>query len=195
MDDLPIPPGEAKQARELLGQFGEPAFVRRGRMVRDAFETVLARCRHQRLEWLDMVRMRLGQLHCLAGDWDALSPLLTRDEITALAALHDELNPELRLPPEPTTSQRSLRVALRELNESLERFNRRWREYLHGVDLTPANRAREDYNRFYVLEKECLVRSHAIARAGFQRLEPLTLQDLITALPLLPTLQGARGTL
>lgn len=192
MDDVSIPGSEAKEARAVLGQLGEPAFVRRGRLVQAAFEQVLARCRHQRREWLDMVRLRLGQLRCLAGGWDALGPLLSRDEIAALAALHDELQPVLRLPTEPTTSLRSLRSALAELTESMSRFNRRWEEYLRAVDLRPVNDARADYNRFYVLEKECLVRSHAIARAGFRRLEPLTTPDLFAALPLLsvPCVRG-----
>jgi hypothetical protein len=185
VDDVPLPTGEAKEARQLLGQLGEPAFVRRGRLVQTTYEQLLARCRQQRNEWLDMVRLRLGQLRCLAGDWDALAPLLTPDEITSLRALHDELQPALRLPPEPTTSRRRLRSALSELTESMERFNRRWQEYLGGVDLATVNQARADYNCFYVVEKECVVRSHTIARAGFRRLEPLTTQDLVEALPLL----------
>jgi hypothetical protein len=186
VDDVPIPASEAKEAVQLLGMAGEPAFVRRGRLVHQAMEQVLGRCRQQRREWLDMVRLRVGQLRCLAGQWDALRPFLAQDEIDALARLHDELHPELRLPIQATSSRWLLRSALQELRESVERFNQRWEPYLRGVDLHSVNQARDEYNRYYVFEKECVVRSHHVALGGFHRLEPATTQDLFAALPLLP---------
>lgn len=54
----------------------------------------------------------------------------------------------------PTTSSRALRRALRELTESIERFNQRWQEFLQGVDVSHVNELRDGYNRWYVLEKE-----------------------------------------
>src|SRR5262245_21524803 len=152
-----------------------------------AFEQLLERCRRQRSEWLKMVRTRLGLLHAHAGGWDALRPLLADDgQVTALAALHAELQPRLRVRVGPTTSPRVLGRALRELRESIERFNRRWLAFLPTVDLDEVNQLRDGYNRYYLLEKECAGRSSAVARQGFRRLEPLTREGLAALLPPLP---------
>src|SRR5688500_4232366 len=94
----------------LAGLFDAPAYVRRARD-----------------EWLSMARLRVGLLHALAGDWQAVRPWLADDEqLGVLEQLHKELSPKLRLPPEPTRSPRALRRALQELIESLQRFNARW---------------------------------------------------------------------
>jgi hypothetical protein len=126
-------------------------------------------------------------LRALAGDWAALVPFLRdRDQLNVLEWLHTELRPEVRTTPQVTSSPRVLRRALEELIASLERFDRRWREYLQSLDLGPVNALREGYNRHYVLEKECVVRSPRLARQGFQPLPALTLADLVTLLPPLP---------
>jgi len=84
---------------------------------------------------------------------------------------------------EPTSSSRTLYRALRELTESIERFNRRWRELLQKVDLTKVNELREGYNRYYVLEKECALRSPRLARQGYSPLPPVTVEELRALLP------------
>jgi len=75
---------------------------------------------------------------------------------------------------------------LRALRESLATFNRRWLEFLPTIDLTSVNEARDGYNRYYLLEKECATRSPRLARQGFQRLELFTVQELTAMLPILP---------
>jgi len=45
------------------------------------------------------------------------------------------------------------------------------------------NEAREGYNRYYLLEKECAMRSARLARQGFKRLTPFTLDELMRMLP------------
>jgi hypothetical protein len=75
------------------------------------------------------------------------------------------------------------------LLHSLQRFNRRWQEFLPTVDLTRVNDLRAGYNRYYVLEKECAVRSAALARRGFTPLEPFTTDQLFALMPLLPVPQ------
>jgi hypothetical protein len=142
-----------------------------------------------------MVRLRLGVLQGLAGDWNRLQPWLTNDEqIEVLRQLYAVLEPRLRLPVEPTFSKRQLRRALRELIPALERFNQRWRAFLPTVDLVLVNQLREGYNRYYLLEKECAVRSVVVARQGFTPLKPMTLDDLTALLPplLVPQLARAR---
>jgi hypothetical protein len=155
--------------------------------VQEALDQLLTFCRAQREEWLDMVRIHLASLHALAGDWTALRPLLTdQDQLDFLRQLHAELQPRLRLPVERTTSSRRLRFALVELAVSIERFNERWRRFLEEVDLSSVNKARDGYNRYYLLEKECATRNGNLARRGFVPLMPLTHTDLTNLLPPLP---------
>src|SRR5205823_2559018 len=102
-------------------------------------------------------------LRALAGGWEAVRPHLAGDEeVGVLEGLESALEPRLRAPVAPTRSARAVRRALRELVASLERFNRRWAEYLPTVDLRPVNELREGYNRYYLLEKECALRSPAL---------------------------------
>jgi hypothetical protein len=189
VDDVPILGRGADHylVKMFEAQYDAPAYVRRARQVEDAWESLVHRCRQQRDEWLGMARVRLGLLRGLAGDWAALRPLLADDDqLGALRHLEALLQPRLRSPVERTSSARALRRALRELVESLERFNQRWQAFLPGVDLTHVNELRDGYNRYYLLEKECAVRSARVARQGFRRLEPATTDALESVLPALP---------
>jgi hypothetical protein len=193
VDEVPIVSGdeERRMFQKALGLGGPPAYMRRGRQVEEALEALLAKCRRQREEWLPMVRMRLGRLHALAGSWESLRPLFADEaDIRALAELYADLQPALREPVAATMSAGRLRHALAELMESVAVFNRRWEAYLTKVDLTVVNALREAYNRFYVLEKECALRSPKVARQGFVPLPVLTRADLEAALPLLPVVRG-----
>jgi hypothetical protein len=172
---------------QLLAQYDAPAYLRRARKVRDAYEQLLGFCRKQREEWLTMVGWRLEFLRALAGGWEALGRRLTDEaHLRGLQDLHAALNARLRTVVTPTASSRRLRRAFEELRSSLERFNRRWREFVGGLDLSALNDLRDGYNRYYVLEKECALRSAQLARRGFRPLSPLTLDDLTTLLPPLP---------
>jgi hypothetical protein len=187
--------GDERQIfNEFFSHYDAPAYVRRARRVQEAFDALLARCRRQREEWLGLARSRLGLLRGLAGQWGVLHPWLANDGVDVLRRLETELNPQLRVPVEPTTSKRVLQRALQELIESLERFNRRWQEFLPTVDLTEVNELREQYNRYYLLEKECALRSPRLARQGFQRLSPVTTASLAELLPPLPMPQWKAAT-
>jgi hypothetical protein len=175
---------EQRLLKEFQANYAPPAYVRRAREVEAALEQLLYHCRSRRAEWLPMARLRLGTVRALAGDWEALRPWLANEEqLAVLRDLEATLQPRLRVPVEPTSSARVLRRALRELGESIERFNRRWHAFLPSVDLTRVNALRDGYNRFYLLEKECAVRSPRLARQGFRRLEPLTSDQLAVLLP------------
>jgi hypothetical protein len=195
MDEVPIV-GRREESifKEVLAHYDAPAYVRRARAVQDAFEDLLDRCRRQREEWLPLVRIRLGVLRALAGEWERLGLWLADDEqVRMLQTMHAELDPRLRLPVEPTSSARTLLRALRELGESIERFNRRWQAFLEQVDLSWVNQLRDGYNRYYLLEKECAVRSSRVAHQGFRKLAPLTMADLQALLPPLPVPQLRPG--
>jgi hypothetical protein len=173
--------------KQVQAYYDAPAYVRRARAVEAALADLLHRCRRQRDEWLPMVRLRLGLLRGLAGQWQMLLPWLAgENQIGVLEELERDLQPRLRVPVGPTASSRALRRALRELCESIERFNRRWQLFIPAADLSHVNELRDGYNRFYLLEKECAVRSPRLARQGFHRCEPLTTADLAEQLPPLP---------
>ncbi len=173
--------------QHVLGHYDAPAFIRRARRVQEALDHLLTRCRQQRDQWLTMPRLRLGILRNLAGDWHRLRPwLLDEDQIVLLRELEIELAARLRIRIEPTSWERKLQRSLRALRESLATFNRRWLEFLPTIDLTSVNEARDGYNRYYLLEKECATRSPRLARQGFQRLELFTVQELTAMLPILP---------
>jgi hypothetical protein len=179
--------GAEEAVKRFLSQYDAPAYIRRARGVEAALEQLLDRCRRHRAEWLKIVRLRIALLHALAGDWSNLLPFLADDAQLDILRYHlAALASPLRAPIEPTTSVRTLRRALHELHESLQRFNARWRTFLASVDLTAINELREGYNRYYVLEKECAVRSARVARQGFTPLSPLTLDDIASRFPLLP---------
>lgn len=189
MDDIPIlgRDDDNRMFARLLSQFDAPAYMRRARAVQAALDQLLDRCRQQRAEWLKMVRLHVALLHAHAGDWDKLRPLLADDDqLDILRYQLAALASPLRVAIGTTTSARILRRALRDLIESLHSFNEHWRAYLANVDLTTVNDLRDGYNRYYVLEKECAVRSARVARQGFVRLESLTLDELTTEFPLLP---------
>ncbi|HKI34974.1 MAG TPA: hypothetical protein VKA46_24170 [Gemmataceae bacterium] len=189
MSDVPIPSREdGRQAfNEVLAQYDGPAYLRRARRVQAAYDQLLDECRRQRDEWLAMSRLRLGMLRALAGGWETLAPHLADEGQTQyLGQLWALLDPRLRVPVAPTTSAGVLRDALRDLTESLERFNNRWLPFVRGLDFTALNAERADYNRYYLLEKECAVRSPHIARAGYKPLDPLTADDVLAVFPPLP---------
>ncbi|GBD35346.1 hypothetical protein HRbin36_00458 [bacterium HR36] len=192
-DEAMIPPRQQGQewVHLIQAQYGGPAFIRRGKRLADAFQQLyqsLARFRQPDHEddWLAMVRLRLGRLKALAGDWSQLSPWLPPSSISLLKHLEQQLSPRLHLPPAPDPRPTVLFSALRELLESIRRFNRRWLRYLQNLDLTPIQRLIDEYNRYYLLEKECFLQSPRLARLGFQPIPPLTWTDLLDKFPLIP---------
>jgi hypothetical protein len=180
---------DRRMLQEMVGRAG-PSFIRRAKLVETTWTALLDACARARREKLTFVRLRLGQLRALAGDWAVLQNAMpSADEFEFLVRLHDELQPRLRVPLNATESRRALRNAAFELIEAMEMFNGRWTRWLAKVDLTTVNRAREDYNRYFLFEKECAVGSPRVARMGFAMLTPKTLMELTHEFPLLPVPQ------
>jgi hypothetical protein len=172
------------QFRQFLVGNGGPAFLRRTSQVTGAYEQLLEACRVKRNELLAMVDLRLATLFALAGGWEAVRSLLASDEqFEALKMLHSERDPQLRHKLVRAVAPTRIQRALLELIESMTNFNRRWAEYLRSVDLTAINKLREGYNLYYVLEKECAVRSGSVASRGFRPLEMLTTEHLVALFP------------
>lgn len=159
--------------KQVAAHYDAPAFARRARRVEEALDELVERCRTQRATWLEAVRARLATASALGNVGDDL-----RELAEALA---------MTLPPAATVrTKRKTQRARAELADCVARFNRRWTRYLQTLDLGPLNRLREDYNRYYVLEKECALRSARVARVGFVPLRPITPGDLAERFAVLP---------
>jgi hypothetical protein len=171
----------------VAGRFDAPAYVRRAQKMHAAIATLQKRCALQREEWLEIPRLRIGQLAALAGAWTALKNFVVDETDTAvLAKLHDDLQPRLRVALNPTDRASDLRAALDEAVLALERFNQRWQAFIERLNLVPVNEAIAGYNRYYVLEKEFVVRSARLARHGFTPELPIDAARLLEQFPLLP---------
>ncbi len=172
---------------EMIGRYSAPSFIRRAKLVETTWGQLVERCEKGRRERLTFVALRLGQLHALAGSWDRVREWLPgEDDLARLRDLFDELQPRLRLPLEATTSKRELRGAISELVAAMAMFNERWTRFLAKVDLKAVNQAREDYNRYYLFEKECAIANVRVARIGFVKLKPITLEHVTQQFPVLP---------
>lgn len=170
------------EIKEMMGLFDAPAFARRGLELDEMLRRMGARCRQARLERLDMVHVRLRQwAHVVAGPEDWSSVLVA--SIGPLWSLSEAEPPRWAASPAP----RHRRIAVaRDLIAAVERFNRRWTEFVESINLGPANGVIDHYNRYYVLEKECVMGSSRLATRFFTPIQPLTSKRLLQDHPLLP---------
>lgn len=168
--------------QQMIMSFDTPAYMRRARDTEAAWHAVESRCRRQRAAWLKLPTLRLAEwMRDVCHNSSALSgySVDVRDRLQQLAA-------ECDLPELNSNGPTAAAVVETRLTESFERFNRRWKSFLDSVDLSEVNRRRRDYNQYYVLEKECAVRSAQVAGRGFTPLPPATADDLWKLFPLLP---------
>lgn len=179
--DAPLGAVDA-EIKELLGLFDVPAFARRGQDLEYALARLRLRSRHRRQEMLDMVRLRLRQWAAAAPGPDA-GPAYFAGSIARLWPLAGADQPRWATRP---ATRWGLRAIARDLLASVERFNRRWAEYLDRIDLAPINQQVDHYNRYYLLEKECSLGSARLAARHFVPKDRVTLDDLRAEFPPLP---------
>ena len=170
------------EIKELLGLFDVPAFARRGQDLESSLARLRWRCRRARGGMLDMVRLRLRQW-ASAADGPGTESLIFASSIEGLWPLAEAGAPKWAARAAPL---RRLRGIARDLIASVERFDRRWLEHLGGLDLAPINRQVDDYNRYYLLEKECSLGSARLAARHFVPKARVTLDDVRLELPPLP---------
>jgi hypothetical protein len=170
------------EVKELMGLFDLPAFARRGQDVEDSQRRLHARCGTMRGDLLDMVRMRLRQWAASVTGPDRWRTVFTAsiEPLWALSAAE-----EPRWAVSAASSRRQLAVG-RDLIAAVVRFNTRWARCLDQVDLNPINHAIDRYNRYYVLEKECVVGSSRIAARHFVPLAWIDKETLLQSHPTLP---------
>ncbi len=181
-DESPLGDVET-ELKELLGLFDAPAFARRGMDLEHAMARLDARCRRERQAMLEMVRLRLKQWAAAASGPETAGEVFARpiDGLWPLADAPAPIWSDRDAPP------RKLRSTARELVASIERFNRRWRRFLDGLNYEPVNGLIERYNRYYLLEKECTLRSARLAARHFEpkpRVSGETLRERHPTLPI-----------
>lgn len=182
-DDAPAPmPTVEVELNDLLGLFDVPAFVRRGKDLEHSLERLHARCLREHGTMLELVRVRLRQWAGAAAGPDAWRAIFTAP-IDPLWPLSGAEPPSWA---ERPSSARRRRAIARDLVASVERFNRRWAQFLGSLDLGPFNRMIDQYNRYYVLEKECVLGSSRLAARHFVPRERLTPESLLARHPVLP---------
>ena len=166
------------EIKELLGLFDVPAFARRGQDVEYALARLRSRLNGHRAALLDMVRLRLRQWAAAARPESESRVFL--DPIAPLWPLTGSDPPRWA---DRSASSWRLRSIARDLVASVERFNRRWIAQVDAVDLSLVNRQVDDYNRYYLLEKECSLGSARLAARNFVPKVRVTLDDLRGRIP------------
>ena len=136
-----------------------------------------------------MIRIKVAQFFACVDAGTAAGVFAT-ESLATLTQLHDQWQTELK---SRTSGLLKAHRLAGDIKESFERFNKRWRAWLPEVDLGPVNKRRQAFNEFYVLEKECAVRSAQVARAGFEPVPMATIDDLWKLFPELPALQVRQG--
>ncbi len=181
-DSTPMVSSDAVELNQLLGLFDAPAFARRGHDLEYALQRLHLRLGRERTGMLDMVRVRLRQWAAVAtgpDDW----PGVFAGPVEPLYGLASAEPPRWATAAAP--ARRRLAVA-RDLVASVERFNRRWLHFLDALKLDTVNRQVDNYNRYYVLEKECVMGSARLAARHFEPKPRLSHDALLADHPLLP---------
>jgi hypothetical protein len=178
-----------REVHELMSLFDLPAFARRGLDMEFSLNRLHHRCRDHRTELLEMVQMRLRQWTRVAAgpqDWSGI-----------FAGPLDSLWPLLEFEPPDWAARsgthRQRLTAARDLIGSVQRFNRRWMQFLQSLNLGPTNQSIEQYNEYYVLEKECVMGSARLAARHFTRVPRLSVESLLERYPVLPVLELCVG--
>jgi hypothetical protein len=170
------------EIKELMGLFDVPAFARRGQDLEYALKRIHARCLQVREESLPVVRLRLRQWSRVATGPDDWSEVFTGP----LDSLWGRAQSEPPVWSGRVAPARQKRSVARDLVASVLRFNGKWRQFLASLDLGPTNQAIDQYNQYYVLEKECVMGSARLASRHFKPVPPLSLEILLRDYPTLP---------
>ncbi len=167
---------------KVLGIFDVPAFARRGYELEQTLARLQVRCRSKRFQMLDMVRMRLRQWARVASGVNDFAPIFV-ESIEPLWPLCEAEPPQWAL---SAGSLRRRRAVAADLIASITRFNQRWHEFVETLNLDPTNFVIEQYNRYYVLEKECVMGSARLAARHFTPALKVTREQIHASYPGLP---------
>ena len=170
------------EVKEMMGLFDTPAFARRGQDLEITLRRLHERCRTARGELLDMVQLRLRQWSRATIGPKGWSSVFVAS-IEPLWLLAEAEPPQWAESPAPIGRQRTI---ANDLVTAVLRFNRRWPRFLDQLNLEPVNTAIDRYNRYYVLEKECVLGSARLAARHFQPVHLVSTCTLMRDHPQLP---------
>jgi hypothetical protein len=170
------------EVKELMGLFDLPAFARRGQDLEATLHRMQLRCRVARGNLLEMVHLRLRQWSSAAVGNESWRGAFT-STIESLWVLADAGPPRWGFSDAPLKRRQAI---ARDLVATIERFNRRWHQFVDRTNLEPANFVIDQYNRYYVLEKECVMGSARLAARHFTPVARLTKAALLEQHPTLP---------
>jgi hypothetical protein len=170
------------EIRQLLGLFDIPAFARRGQDLEQGLERFDSRLHRRRMHYLEMVHLRLRQWAAAVEGPQACEPVFV-EPIAPLWPLTGAGEPVWGTKPVPHRKRRAIG---RDLVQSITRFNRRWTAAIDDCNLEPINDLIDQYNRYYVLEKECMMGSVRLAARHFVLQPRMTPEALLARYPLLP---------
>ncbi len=169
------------EIRELLGMFDTPAFARRGYDLESSLRRLDGRCRRLRLEMMEMVQLRLRQWESVAIGFDDWADVFE----TSIERLWADSQAKPPRWSDRRASRWRRRGTGRDLAASVTRFNQRWTRLIEEIDLSSLNQRIQDYNRYYILEKECVLGSHRLASRLFEPQRTLTREQILANHPLL----------
>jgi hypothetical protein len=186
-DSTSVSSGTEAELEHMLGLFDAPAFVRRGHDLEYALGRLRQRLDQERDAMLDMVRLRLRQWASVATGPDDWSGLFS----ASVAPLWEQTRSEPPVWTEEPVPVRRRQAIARDLVSSITRFNRRWTQFLDRLTFENVNRQIDLYNRYYVLEKECVLGSARLAARHFVPRPRMTREGLLADFPVLPVPQRA----
>jgi hypothetical protein len=176
--------GDGELSSKVLARSDTPAHVRRGLRLENAIETLyqgLAARRKEVGQGLALtVRLLVREL---TGLEDLRSHLQSEEDLQIVRQLVDEFSPDCRWSTKKAKDT-LVRWRVQELCDSIRRFNQRWARVVQNTDLSEINRLIESYNRYYLLEKECALRSPRLAARNFRPVPPITERTLLERYPL-----------
>jgi len=147
--------GSRSEFLKILAEMGEePAFINRGIAPKIALDALLKSCSVHHEDLLEWPRRHFATLRGrTGGDWLRLQPYLAqKDDVNLFAALECQLALHGNASPSLFTTERGV---LRQFIESAARFNDNWLSFVEGSGLDHVNQLRENYNRYYPMEKAC----------------------------------------
>jgi hypothetical protein len=170
------------QVKELMGLFDVPAFARRGQDLEFALKRIHSRCLLVRDDSLTMVRLRLRQWVRVATGPDDWSDVYTGP----LDMLWQRVQTEPPVWSARVAAVRLRRAVARDLVASVLRFNGKWQRFLESLNIGPTNYVIDQYNEYYVLEKECVMGSARLAARYFEPVPRMSPDLLLRDYPMLP---------
>ncbi|MBY0588662.1 hypothetical protein K2X85_15930 [bacterium] len=171
--------------QHILGLFDVPAYIRRALRVEEAIRSLDAKVLAQRTDMLIPVRhshARWEEVCRRYPRWATWPTTSDQQIITELPNAWANM-PPIRVIPLlwPIRPKR----LFADLSLSIQQFNQRWHQWIHAINLARTNALIDDYNRHYLIEKECAFRSTRAAGRGFLPKAPIEREPFLLRYPFL----------